>query len=333
MPHSEQHLLVWESKLLVELGDSVVKALQDAGLTALQQGLQFTALGVLAAAVSLPITLVALADYIDSDWAIGCERADKAGKVLAGILLSREQGTRPVTLIGTSIGARLMFSCLEEMVRRHELWEASGKQRASPPRRGRKGGGMGGPCNAAGIIENAVLLGAPVGVSPKRWERVARVVHGRLINGYFKKDGILGLIYRIRRLSVSVAGLQPIASRAVENADLSPALSQHMQYCSRVPEIMALLQLDDCRRYARGARGGGGGTSPEAADACGDGSSGDDGSGSGDNGDGGSSGGGSGDCCIDDSDHYSPELGGGGGSGSGGGGGGASSGGGSSAAA
>ena len=28
-----------------------------------------------------------------------------------------------MTLVGTSLGARLIFACLEEIARRHELWE------------------------------------------------------------------------------------------------------------------------------------------------------------------------------------------------------------------
>lgn len=61
---------------------------------------------------------------------------------------------------------------------------------------------------AAGVIENVCLLGAPVGATSARWERVARVVHGRIINGYSKSDIILGLVFRAKSLSLSVAGIQ-----------------------------------------------------------------------------------------------------------------------------
>lgn len=66
------------------------------------------------------------------------------------------------------------------------------------------------PRSAAGVIENVVLLGVPVGASSARWERVARVVHGRLINGFSKSDMILGLVFRARSLSLSVAGVQKV---------------------------------------------------------------------------------------------------------------------------
>lgn len=56
-----------------------------------------------------------------------------------------------------------------------------------------------------------MLLGTPVGASSEKWERVARVVHGRLINGYAKSDAILGLVYRAKSLSLSVAGVQKVS--------------------------------------------------------------------------------------------------------------------------
>lgn len=57
-PYTEQHLLVWESRLLVKLGHGVARALQYAGRSALQQGLQFTALGALVSGLcNLPLCI------------------------------------------------------------------------------------------------------------------------------------------------------------------------------------------------------------------------------------------------------------------------------------
>lgn len=90
---------------------------------------------------------------------------------------------------------------------------------------GYQGGSSGGTVNnesgakcAAGVIENVCLLGAPVGATSARWERVARVVHGRIINGYSKSDIILGLVFRAKSLSLSVSGIQKAClSRSVSS--------------------------------------------------------------------------------------------------------------------
>ena len=45
-------------------------------------------------------------------------------------------------------------------------------------------------CQARGIVEHAVLLGAPVGVTPQRWRMARTVVAGRLVNGYSNQDWV-----------------------------------------------------------------------------------------------------------------------------------------------
>ena len=45
-------------------------------------------------------------------------------------------------------------------------------------------------CRAKGIVEHAVLLGAPVGVTPERWALARSVVAGRLVNGYSPQDWV-----------------------------------------------------------------------------------------------------------------------------------------------
>jgi surfactin synthase thioesterase subunit len=49
---------------------------------------------------------------IDGVWTISVLQADLARKELARALIQRPQGSRPVTLVGYSMGARVIFSCL-----------------------------------------------------------------------------------------------------------------------------------------------------------------------------------------------------------------------------
>jgi surfactin synthase thioesterase subunit len=74
-------------------------------------------------ACSLPIAVLAAANKIDSTWTLACNRADEAGKGLAKTLLEASSGNRPVTLIGFSMGARVIYSCLMELGKEQIEWE------------------------------------------------------------------------------------------------------------------------------------------------------------------------------------------------------------------
>lgn len=109
-------------------------------------------------AIMWPASLITLASVIDNPWGVCCRRSAEVGKQLAEVLMAREQGQRPVTLIGFSLGARVIYYCLREMASR--------------------------PGKSEGIVQDAILIGAPVTGSTKEWSRFARVVSGRLVNGY-----------------------------------------------------------------------------------------------------------------------------------------------------
>ena len=139
----------------------------------------------------------------------------QAGRLLAQLLMQGGHGDRPVTLIGYSMGARLVFHCLLELARSnckgavfvegyravspslsfdwrnpddlaarcgftHSEWVVTGVPTLPRP----------------GVVENAVMLGAPVSTSLERWALARSSVSGRLINGYSTRDWILGLVYR-----------------------------------------------------------------------------------------------------------------------------------------
>lgn len=122
LPESQAYslyLLRWETALQLELGHSISSMIRSMGASAVQDVLSVTVFTTLAVAAFWPVLLLQLTSIIDNLWTIAVERADLAGKELARALLNREHGSRPVTLVGYSMGARVIFSCLRELA--HQL--------------------------------------------------------------------------------------------------------------------------------------------------------------------------------------------------------------------
>jgi hypothetical protein len=131
----------------------------------LQQVLGSTILIALMAALQLPIVLTKLAYLIDNPWNVSLARADLAGLILADSLIDRNLGSRPITLVGFSLGARVIYSCLRELAKK-------GQQ---------------------GLVQNAYIFGAPVISSKNEFLKCRSVVAGRFLNAYTTNDWILGM--------------------------------------------------------------------------------------------------------------------------------------------
>ena len=155
---------------------------------------------------------------IDGAWVMAMSRAEESGKLLAEALSRHEQGLRPVTLVGYGMGARLIFSCLKALAAKGE--------------------------SSYGIVENAVLLGSPVPVVRDEWKNVRKVVAGRLINGYSENDWMLAIMYRYQGWSLNSAGIVPLDILGVENVNLSSIIKGHLEYKSKIGEILDLIQLE-----------------------------------------------------------------------------------------
>uniref|UniRef100_A0A671QXL7 Transmembrane and coiled-coil domain-containing protein 4-like n=1 Tax=Sinocyclocheilus anshuiensis TaxID=1608454 RepID=A0A671QXL7_9TELE len=164
-------------------------------------------------ALTWPASLLAVASVIDNPWGVCLSRSAEVGKHLAQVLRSRRQGKRPVNLIGFSLGARVIYFCLEELANDQ---------------------------GSEGVVEDVVLLGAPVDGSEKAWQRLSRVVAGKIVNGYCKGDWLLGFLYRSSSVQLSVAGLQPISSqdRKIINVDLSSVVKGHLDYMRQMDTIL-----------------------------------------------------------------------------------------------
>ncbi|XP_048206333.1 transmembrane and coiled-coil domain-containing protein 4 [Perognathus longimembris pacificus] len=209
----EQYCLAWEAKYLMELGNALETILSGLANMVAQEALKYTVLSGIVAALTWPASLLSVANVIDNPWGVCLHRSAEVGKHLAHILLSRQQGQRPVTLIGFSLGARVIYFCLQEMAQEKDC---------------------------QGIIEDVVLLGAPVEGDPRRWEPFRKVVSGRIVNGYSRGDWLLSFVYRTSSVQLRVAGLQPVPlqDRRMENVDLSSVVSGHLDYAKQMDVIL-----------------------------------------------------------------------------------------------
>lgn len=221
-PQGDQYCLIWEEAGLRRFGKSMrTFAVEQVSSIATTELMKYTALAALFTAVAIPRVILGLADIIDNAWTITMNAADTCGVLLADVLRKREQGLRPVTLIGYSMGARLIFSCLKELAKSDLIDEA------------------------CGIVENAILLGSPVPTARDDWANARRVVSGRFINGYSEKDWMLGIMYRYQGWTLDSAGIAPLNIAGVENVDLSEIIGGHLEYKSKIGAIMDLLQLEE----------------------------------------------------------------------------------------
>ena len=156
-------------------------------------------------------------------------RANAAGLILADSLIDRNLGVRPITLVGFSLGARVIFACLRELAAR----------------------------GAYGLVQNVYLFGSPIVNSKEEYLRVRAIVSGRFVNGYASNDWILGmspllnppyfllikhLAYLFRATSggvMRVAGLAAVEGvHGLENIDVTKLVNGHMAYRAAMPRLL-----------------------------------------------------------------------------------------------
>ncbi|XP_015933925.1 uncharacterized protein LOC107460110 [Arachis duranensis] len=216
----ERYVLQYESQILIALSTAIQDWIRSKiMLELMKDGAMLTVLSTLVSALAWPATLVTAFDFIDSRWAIAVDRSDKAGKVLADVLLKGLQGNRPVTLVGFSLGARVIFKCLQCLA------EAEGDN--------------------AGLVERVVILGAPISIKDENWEAARKMVAGRFVNAYSKNDWTLGVTFRASLLSQGLAGIQPVDVPGMENIDVTQLIEGHASYLQETRNILKYLELDN----------------------------------------------------------------------------------------
>jgi hypothetical protein len=215
---TEGFALRWELEALLKLGHSLETFVTSAAWGyAKKKILEQTLFATLTAAL-WPLGLMKIASVLDNPFSVAKYRADMAGEVLADALINKVQGERPVTLVGYSLGARLVYSCLQKLAERR----------------------------AFGLIENVVLVGTPCPSDVADWRRIRSVVSGRVVNVFSKQDFILGFLYRTSSVQLGVAGLQPIVGvHGVQNVDVSELVDGHLQYRYLTGSILRKIGFED----------------------------------------------------------------------------------------
>ncbi|OCL08149.1 DUF726-domain-containing protein [Glonium stellatum] len=214
----EPFALRWELAALLRLGRSLTDVLKSyAWEGAKVEIVRRTLLGALYAGL-WPIGLLRMASVLDNPFSVAVARSDKAGKVLAHALISKVQGERPVTLIGYSLGARVIYSCLLELAEQ----------------------------NAFGLVESVILMGAPTPSDSSAWRRIRAVVSARVVNVYSTEDFILGFLYRTSKVQLGVAGLQEVKGvYGIQNVDMSSLVTGHNRYQYLVGTILRKVGFED----------------------------------------------------------------------------------------
>ncbi|KAI5303365.1 hypothetical protein KEM56_007624 [Ascosphaera pollenicola] len=215
---SEVFALRWEYAALLRLGKSFWSLVQTGAWTAGSKlAAKNTVFGPIIGAVLWPASILKLGSLVDNPFNIAKRRADKAGEILADALINRVQGERPVVLIGYSLGARVIYSCLNSLSDR----------------------------KAYGLVESAVLMGAPVGCDPKNWVKMRSVTSGRLINVFTSQDAILKFLFRATSLQFGLAGLSAVSKvNGIENYDCTSFISGHLRYRDMIGSILEVLKVD-----------------------------------------------------------------------------------------
>jgi Protein of unknown function (DUF726) len=215
---AEVFALKWELEALLNLGNAMNGLVQSAAWGyAQKQLIQQTIFADLMAAM-WPVGLVKAAGVIDNPFSVAKGRSEKAGEVLADAIINRAQGERPVTLIGYSLGARVIYTCLMSLAKR----------------------------KAFGLIESAVLIGAPTPSDTSDWRAMRSVVSARLVNIYSENDYVLGFMYRTSSVQYGVAGLQKVEGLSgVENVNVSEDVKGHLRYRYLIGGILKKIGFED----------------------------------------------------------------------------------------
>ena len=206
------HTVTWESKMLSSLCHIVENMALEVSGQATKVALQYSVIGAIISAIAIPSALLTASKLIHHSYQIVVIRADEAGKELAKCLLQSDE-RRPVTLVGFSFGARVIYSCLRELARQQDIWEEvraakehgtveeSKSSRSSFLLKSKKNKDelrFDYDREPASLVGDVIFIGLPCAIDTKVLTSCRRVTGGRLVNCYTRNDWLLSLMFVAR---------------------------------------------------------------------------------------------------------------------------------------
>ena len=213
---SDHYSVCWETSELMGVTSALDKILKIETLSALStQALANTFMAGLMSAMAWPALLLKGASVIDNAWSVAFDRACKAGCVLADVLSAHTQGHRPVTLVGSGLGALVVYHCLLELASKCEEKPANSDSNQG---------------SMFGIVHNVYIFGAPIVATELEWQRARSMVAGRFVNVYSSSDWLLGFVMRVTGSLSGIAGLGGAVPDNIESIDCTDIVGGHASY-------------------------------------------------------------------------------------------------------
>ena len=144
-----------------------------------------------------------------------CNKAKFTGRQLAWQIASQAFGVGPVSLIGFSLGSRVIYYTLME------LYDMAESQI---------------------YIQDVILLGGAAKNDPVIWSELLTQVAGRAVNVHSSNDLVLKRIYNLAMLGKPTpVGQGPIECERVENFDASSYVGGHGEHMTQLKRTLQLI--------------------------------------------------------------------------------------------
>ncbi|MBW0488873.1 hypothetical protein O181_028588 [Austropuccinia psidii MF-1] len=178
--------------------------------------IKHTVLASIYTAILLPASIYkAATTALDNEYQRVRDKCEKGGILLADMIEQKAHGSRPLTLIGSSMGAITIFHAIMELSRR----------------------------NINDIIDQVIFISSPMSPTLEEWSTIRQTVSRRVVNVFSKNDWVLAILARLHgllssRMSLKVAGLMELGIDDIESIDVSDLVHGHLELNSKMSDIL-----------------------------------------------------------------------------------------------